>query len=419
MANCVIHIGMHKTGSTSIQHSLVSLDDATHLYADICGVVNHSVAVYTAFARRPERHPKIRRHGFDEVSIRDQAKLIRRELRQAIARAGARTLVISGEGLTSLEVGEIERLKEFFDRHSTDVEIVAYVRGPAAFMSSSFQQRLKSGKMSAFDLDQMFHGYRSRLEKFDAVFGRGKVQLWKFDSSGFPAGSVVRDFCSRTGIDFNSVHEVRKNDSISRELSAILYAYAHWSRHNGGLPLSSKDAAVLAGLLGDLPATRLRLAPSLVRPILEANRDDLDWIAARLGQPLEERLGEDSGSDIAREADLLRPVPGAAHLLAAALSGKGIEAPEPVGDDINPLIEALIGSKREAAGWRKRDRVEADVGDEAGRRRQKSERQGGRGATGHNAGVADQDRARMERQPATDVRDPGLRRGKKPNWSMP
>ena len=268
MSRCIIHVGMQKTGSTSIQYSLAPLDDATHLYADISGRVNHSVAVYSAFARRPERHPKIRQRGLDEAALEAFVRQARQELRNAVERAAGRTLIISGEGLVGLKPGELERLKGFFERRSVDVEIVAYVRGPAGYMSSSFQQRLKSTKISEFDPAQLYPFYRSRFEKFDEVFGRDKVRLWRFDPASFPEGSVVRDFCSRTGIDFAHVQEVRKNDSMSREVAGLLYGYGFWLRENRKPKLFADQAAKLSDLFRELPATRFRLAPSVVRPIL-------------------------------------------------------------------------------------------------------------------------------------------------------
>ena len=387
MAKCVIHIGMHKTGTTSIQHSLVSLDDATHLYADIHGASNHSVPLLSAFSDSPMRHQINRQRGYDEDSIQNYIRQTRKSLRNSIDKAGARTLLISGEGMSGLNLEETQRMKTFFGRKDVDVEIVAYVRGAAGYMSSAFQQRLKSGNMDGFQAARVFPDYRRRLEKFDQVFGRDKVQLWKFDPPSFPEGSVVRDFCARVGINFDNVHEIRRNDSISRELAGILYRYGHWSRENNRLKLVGGDAVALTKLLGELPSTKLRLAPSVVRPILEANRDVIAWTEERIGCSLHEELGDDLDSDIASEADLHKPIPGAAQMLSAALKDAGIESPEPVDDDINPLIEAMIRAKLDFEGRRLRlrrhdgelpDEAEEAIDSPSPRRRGQGRRSGGR-----------------------------------------
>ena len=44
----LIHIGMHKTGSTSIQASIKDYNDGVSAYASL-GDENHSVLIYTGF----------------------------------------------------------------------------------------------------------------------------------------------------------------------------------------------------------------------------------------------------------------------------------------------------------------------------------------------------------------------------------
>ena len=105
MAKCVIHIGMHKTGSTSIQHSLAALDDENHYYAQITGAPNHSVPVFSAFSASPLRHPINRARGYDEAGITEYAKRVRNDIHKSLEAAGERTLVIAGEGIKKLKRG--------------------------------------------------------------------------------------------------------------------------------------------------------------------------------------------------------------------------------------------------------------------------------------------------------------------------
>ena len=53
MKRCIIHIGMHKTGSTSIQRSLQGYRDDRFQYARLGKTANHSLAMYSLFAADP------------------------------------------------------------------------------------------------------------------------------------------------------------------------------------------------------------------------------------------------------------------------------------------------------------------------------------------------------------------------------
>src|SRR4029079_3486364 len=92
---------MHKTGTSSIQHSLHGLSDARFLYADLGPDPNHSLAIYSLFAAEPGRHPLHRGRRTRHVGEYDGR--VRALLDAAIAAAGERTLIISGEGIGRLE----------------------------------------------------------------------------------------------------------------------------------------------------------------------------------------------------------------------------------------------------------------------------------------------------------------------------
>ncbi len=408
MAKCVIHIGMHKTGSTSIQHSLAALDDENHYYAQITGAPNHSVPVFSAFSASPLRHPINRARGYDEAGITEYAKRVRNDIHKSLEAAGERTLVISGEGIKKLKIAELERMKAFFDQRSADVEIVSYVRAPMGFISSAFQQHVKTGHLEHFRVDKLYPDYQDRFEKFDQVFGRDNVHLWKFDPASFADGSVVRDFCDRLGIDFSKIQEIRKNESISREIAGVLFAYGNWSKLNNKPGLTGGDAAKLTEMLSALPVTKLRLAPSLIAPIVESHQADIAWMEERLGQSLHEDNDEDRETDIAGEADLLKPVAGAASLLSDGLKAEGADVPEPVDEDPNSIILAYINSKMQLEGGRQRRRRQAgrempqDVGERPLRRNRRQ-----------LAADADERPRRNRRQQQADDLDPHPRRNRR------
>jgi hypothetical protein len=277
-SRCVVHIGMRKTGSTSIQKSLAGQKARTHVYAKL-GPTNHSRALHSMVAEGS---------GLERIAA-------------SIRRARGKTLIISGEGIPRFFAeSELRVLKNLLDAHFDRVEIVAYVRDLAGYVTSNFQERVKNGYAS-FNLLDCAPLYRKWFEKFDLVFGSENVRLWKFDPAGFPQGCVVQDFCARLGLE-PPPGVVRKNDSLSREALSLLYIF---HRH-AGPKMPRKDARSLVRAVQHLSGSPFRLSPKLIAPVLEQCKADTLWMERRLGRSLSD-LGTSRPDDVQSEADLLLP----------------------------------------------------------------------------------------------------------------
>src|SRR5688572_20633533 len=156
MTRCIVHIGMHKTGSTSIQHSLDGFDDSRFLYACMGDNPNHSLPMLSLFVSQPELHRLFRRKGADTAAVSKYIERTRKDLERAVAAAKGRTLVISGEAISHFPQDALTRLRDDFQKRFEDVMIVGYVRSPAARISSSFQEEVKAGAIDKFDVERHY-----------------------------------------------------------------------------------------------------------------------------------------------------------------------------------------------------------------------------------------------------------------------
>jgi hypothetical protein len=221
---------------------------------------------------------------------------------------------------------------------------------------------VKSGKRNLFDIASDYPDYRRRFDKFDKVFGQDNVHLWKFEPRAFPSGCVVQDFCSRLGIDFPADRVIRVNESVSREAVALLYTFR---KLRGGAQAPSR-ARVRRQIsaLKDVGATKFRFSPDLLRPVLDQHRADIEWMEARLGASLDEKLGEHEPADVRGEGDLLRPDPAVVARLHALL---GDSAPAAVKgespEEVAVLVEALLRehAREEKANPSRRPRRERSL----------------------------------------------------------
>lgn len=340
MNRCIIHIGMHKTGSTSIQNRLFGLKSDHFVYAALGSDANHSLPIYSAFGTAPERHHVHRAHGRSEDVVRAYVEQVLVDLDRSASAARGRTLLISGEDIGSLPPASLVKLHDYVRSRFDNVTIVGYVRPPAALMGSVFQERVKHATLITFDPARMYRNYKASFTKFDEVFGVGSVRLWKFEPGLFPGGCVVRDFCRRLGIPIPGGRTIRLNESLPRQAVAVLYTYSKLGGPFGAKSLTGGEGMNLGLAIGG--KTKFRLSPDVVRPILEANRADVEWMEERLGQPLGEDLNASHPDDIRDESDLLRPDPATVRKIMSLL---GPAAPKGVkgetAEEIVVLVQAL------------------------------------------------------------------------------
>ena len=87
----------------------------------------------------------------------------------------------------------------------------------------------------------------------------------------------------------------------------------------GSMSMTGPQNVELVKRLASIGSTKFRFSPDAVRPVLEKNRADIDWMERRLGAALHENLGEPLAGDVYDEMDLLRPEPAAVSMLMALL----------------------------------------------------------------------------------------------------
>jgi hypothetical protein len=312
---------MHKTGSTSIQATLAAASaepSGKHFpvtLSDKRG--NLSVPLYSLFMSEGARHHSHRRRGNDEEKVEEYNRENSEALKAKFRECGNRIAVISGEGLSRLDEEGIGKLKAFLDPWFAQIEIVAYVRSPKSYMESAFQQLLKGGSNIA-SLESVYPDYQRKFGQFIDVFGRKQVSFWPFAPKTFPNGDVVQDFCKRIGMTIDQKHHKRINESLSLEAVRLLFTYRKLGGNYGEGDEAVAANRALIEFLSSIPGGKLRFAPELVKPVLDANRADIAWMEKMLGSSLADSM-EPGKDDIHDEDDLMRCAPASIYKLMARL----------------------------------------------------------------------------------------------------
>lgn len=350
MKRCWLHVGMHKTGTTSVQACMIKLRKvAGWKYLAMGGNPNMGALLFTMFASRPERSHWYQKRGDSRARIAAKRADLRRKLREGILKHPKENLILSGESLSLIDPAGVADLKAFLDPLFDEIRVIGYVRAPLAFKVSFFQQRLKHSDCG-FDFTGIRPDYRKRFAKFDEIFGRENVILRKFEPDSFTDQCVVYDFCEQIGMPVPDVSVERVNESLSREACGILYAYRKYGPGYGrGVDAIKENKRIVESLVA-MNGTPFRVAPSVLLPGLLEERPDIQWMEERLGESLDETC-ERHETDVEDEESLLKVDAGSCRDFADRFGdAHGLRIPSdkvPDGDPADPReIAAMVGHCR-------------------------------------------------------------------------
>ncbi len=206
-----IHIGLEKTGTTSIQNFLYNNSKKLQLeslfYSTSLGVNQTSLSIYSG----QDKH-------INSLAPKEQEKIIiRKELPRKIKniikefeKSGCKNLVFSNEHLSSRlkNTNDINKLKGLFDQYDYPVKIIMYVRNQVDLLESIYFEGIKAGakdslsdwakKFGYFELD-----FIKMIEKWESVFGEESIIVKLFDRRVLKNKDAIDDFLSILSINKN------------------------------------------------------------------------------------------------------------------------------------------------------------------------------------------------------------------------
>ncbi len=318
----IIHPGMPKTGTSSIQLSLRNMQPEGWLVPSE-GNGNMSGLMAMLFLDEPSENYAFKARGMAP----EQMKVMRNEKFKAFDTATREAFekelkpICTAEFISGAPDYVVERLAQFYVNRGFAPKVLAYVRPPVGFMQSAFQQNLKTGSDKLDQKNAPWPRYRYRFEKLDRIFGRENVQLKLFDPAALLGGDICLDFCRELNIDISSDQIVRANESMSLDACALLFAQR---RLGQGFVQGFHSAPVsnnkFIATLSSLGQGKLRFKRAFLAPIMERHRADLDWMEERLGQRLWDMPEEDHPDAIGSAEDLLNVADKARDLLENTLT---------------------------------------------------------------------------------------------------
>lgn len=329
----LLHIGMHKTGTTALQHALHCYDDGQIRYAQL-GHSNHSIPVVTCFASEPHRYHVWKRIGATREEVARKAALCRERLQSELALPRQRLLIV-GEEISLLPTSAVTALSAALHGSGAHVSVLAYLRDPLGYVTSAFQQQVRGGQ-ACYTLPRPY--YRQRFEKFTAIFGHDAVSFRTYTPEGVAGWSIVSDYSRTAGLPGGALADCRSNPSLPLDAVRLLHLFNRTNpqiRGETGLAARSAMIAHLAGYF----TTRFTLDRGIVAAAVDP--EELAWVEDTTGIPLQPVPGftDPTKAEAALAAYLDDIPPQAIDRLRHDLSLRSI--PQDQSDDAASLLAKL------------------------------------------------------------------------------
>jgi len=221
MKKVILHIGSHKTGTSSIQSSIKNYN-FKKIKAAVFPSINHSIPMYTIFSKNFLNYHVWKKKGYSNTQIIKKKKEFLNILNEQINDQTYDTLIISGEDISNLDQEDKILLINFFKNNKLDLEIVYFIRNPIDFCISSYQERIKGGLNEIKNHFQNFSSSNfNTVLPFLKNLSEDSVHIYSYDDSIKEYGDIVNAFSYY--LNLSNLSNIRNNESLTEISLKIIY----------------------------------------------------------------------------------------------------------------------------------------------------------------------------------------------------
>lgn len=227
MKTILLHVGTHKTGSTSLQHTFHKYSsELRKIGIEYLGGDGAYPHLYSAFMKNPMAFEWNVLSRISETEIRARDKAVRTDLVAKIEASPCPTVIISSEYLSKLNLEEQSSLKVFLERHGRVIAIY-YYRDLLSWMASNSQQLAKVGmRQSPTQFSSAIERVYDMPLRVYEVFGKRNSRFIRFEDA------IQKGICNSFLETFDlptlasqGYDELRANESISANAVRAMYLY--------------------------------------------------------------------------------------------------------------------------------------------------------------------------------------------------
>ncbi|HSI50472.1 MAG TPA: hypothetical protein VLA61_19575 [Ideonella sp.] len=270
MKKLFLHIGVEKTGTTSIQTYLARNRDVLRargvLYPTAPGAQNHIGLAVLACNRRQRVQDLLIGLGIESDTDWDAYReRLCEQLQASSAQADVDKIVLSNEHMSSrlIEAGELQALREALLPLADEIQVILYARRQDEVILSDYSTQVRSGVCEPFRYLPYYrrkYSYYELAKLWAGVFGESAMHCRVFDPQHFVEGNLLTDFMAAIEVpaDGSFISGSRENESLSaRALEYLRMLNQHLPAVVDGR--ANVERGPLAHAVSRIPGERARL----------------------------------------------------------------------------------------------------------------------------------------------------------------
>lgn len=287
-----LHIGLGKTGTTSIQQQLLQHADLLESRYDLHFPRrfphehrfegNHSLLLRALYPDSDAARRRLAGLGLTSRSaIEDYNRKTIAQLEAGFAGTTASRLLLSAEGLGHFSADDLGAVAEWVAGIAEEVKVIACLRHPIDALSSEIQQRLNLGAvLEEVYENPPYYRFRSLFERLESVFGHDRIIAYDFSDAVTHAGGVTAMFLSQLGIESPEGFGKGEPANVSMSHEAALLV----SALNRQRPLMNSEGRNPRRGSDDIrqikrvPGRKYMAPAELYEKVARAVQPDLDWL---------------------------------------------------------------------------------------------------------------------------------------------
>lgn len=300
MANkCYIHIGMHKTGSSSIQETFCGerLKSVKIKYFPILGP-NHGVGFKKLF-------PNIgSNEELKKLEFKSYLPILKENIYMNLIYKTAKELeneniFFSGEDFSNTTY-VVDLVNHIFPNH--EIEVICYVRNPIDFASSGFQQRVKGPGVHSFNQEINFNNlipdYREKFEPYVKNNKISKLHIKEYKRTNLLGGDVIDDIAKIMKLESSEYNKVISNESADGIVIAYTFLLKSSEIYKAATKvlnnkLVSKTNEKFLETFESNKSPKIILCGKKLNEALKEKKDSIKWIEDYLCTKFQDKVNQD------------------------------------------------------------------------------------------------------------------------------
>lgn len=214
----ILHIGMWKTGTTSIQENLSKNKELLQcIGVEYPSEINNHIFLLPDVYENYINHVAIKSYKPGVEKLND----IKNSFFDSVFKGNeGTTYILSSEFFLDLNVNEVNKLKDILSGYFSEIKILCYMRPPESHFKSAVNEQVKQGHYpieKAYEKHIEINEYR-RIYIWRDAFGKGSVIVRPFDNKQWKNQNLLDDFFDSINIKKpDSFIETKiKNESLSQ-----------------------------------------------------------------------------------------------------------------------------------------------------------------------------------------------------------